>query len=146
MKLEITDFTGRHISLSPRIELYSVEDFMGQEMPGLAVVLDESDGEEREQYAVLTVSFGEFISVKNSAYIDTNNCRFAEQLLDQGIAESTSFTKESGFCTYPLWVFKEDFLKEVGGENYQKYAQAYDEYFESKMVSEDETEYGEMSM
>ena len=55
----------------------------------------------------LTVSFGEFIGLKDSAYIDTNNCRFAQQLLDQGIAVDTGLRKSSGFCEYPLWGFQE---------------------------------------
>lgn len=144
MTLEIKDYFGKPVSLTPRVGLYEVYDFMGKEMPGLAILLDET--ESGEPYAVLTVSFGEFISVKNSAYIDTNNCRFADQLLDQGIAEPTSFTKQSGFCTYPLWVFKEEFLQEIGGESYQKYSQAYDDYFDSISESEEEIEYDEMSM
>ena len=96
--LKIKDFFGEEVTLQPRLELYSVTDFMGKEMPGLAVVLDQlgRTPEETEQYAVLTVSFGEFIRVltvsfgefirvKNSAYIDTNNCYFAQQILEQGV-------------------------------------------------------------
>ena len=70
MILEITDYFGTPVKLQPRVELYSVRDFMGREMPGLAIVLDEVMGEpdEMEPYATLTVSFGEFIGLKNSAY------------------------------------------------------------------------------
>ena len=99
-------------------------------LPGLAIVLNEvgSTPDEAEEYAVLTVSFGDFLSLKNGAYIDTNNCYFADQLLRQGIAEDTGFSRHSGFCQYPLWRFKEEFLKEIGGENYQEYLRRYDEY------------------
>ena len=120
------------MQLQPSVGLYTVSDFMGQELPGLAILLDEVDpdtGEVLEPYTVLTVSFGEFISVKDSAYIDTNNCYFADQLLSQGIAENTGLYKTSGFCRYPLWVFKEEFLQEIGGEAYQQYATAYDNYY-----------------
>lgn len=41
MILEITDYFGAPVKLQPRVELYSVRDFMGREMPGLAIVLDE---------------------------------------------------------------------------------------------------------
>ena len=128
--LKITDYFGDPVTLRPRIELYSVTDFMGMELPGLAIVLDKVGDSpiDLEQYAFLTVSFGEHISIKNSAYIDTNNCPFAEQLLEQGIAEPTGFYKTSGYCRYPLWVFKEEFLQTVGGENYQEYAKIYDQY------------------
>lgn len=37
--LKIKDFFGEEVTLQPRLELYSVTDFMGKEMPGLAVVL-----------------------------------------------------------------------------------------------------------
>lgn len=130
MTLEITDIFGSRVKLQPRVELYSVCDFMGQEMPGLAVVLDEVTGEPDglEQYATLTVSFGEFIGLRDCAYIDTNNCYFAQQLLDQGIAVDTGLRKSSGFCEYPLWAFKEGFLEEIGGEHYAEYTRCYDAY------------------
>ena len=66
--LTITDPLGNELKLRPRLELYSVNDFMGQEKYGLAIVLD-TVSEEPEQYAVLTKSFGEFIGMKDCAYI-----------------------------------------------------------------------------
>ena len=33
--------------------------------------------DEKEQFAILTKSFEEFIGLKNSAYVDINNCPFA---------------------------------------------------------------------
>ena len=131
MMLTITDCFGQRVSLNPRVELYRVHDFMGAKMPGLAIALytvGTDAVEDEELYAVLTVSFGEFIGLQNAAYIDTNNCYFAQQLLEQGIAKDTGLTKRSGFCEYPLWVFKESFLREIGGENYRRYAKAYEEY------------------
>ena len=52
MILTITDWAGDRISLEPRVELYSVRDFMGKELPGLAIVLDEvsSTPEEAEEF------------------------------------------------------------------------------------------------
>lgn len=125
--LTITDPLGNEQKLRPRLELYSVNDFMGEAKYGLAIVLDTVayPPEEVEQYAVLTASFGEFIGLKDCAYIDVNNCPFADQLLAQGIAESTPYTKQSGFCTYPLWHFKGDFLKDIGASNYEKYSAGY---------------------
>ena len=55
----------------------------------------------------------------------------------------TGLYKESGFCSYPLWTFDETVLKETGGEKYERYARAYDEYMESSFIgmmgAEDET-------
>ena len=126
----ITNFLGEKIELALSVGLYTVEDFMGESLPGLAIVMDQVNTEngEKEPCGLLTVSFGEFISLKNCAYIDTNNCPFAEQLLEQGIAQPTGYHKESGFCSYPLWQFNEDFLKSAGAENYHEYSEAYDKY------------------
>lgn len=68
---------------------------------------------------------------------------FAPQLLNRGFAKDTGLYKESGFCSYPLWTFEETVLKETGGEKYERYARAYDEYMESSFIgmmgAEDET-------
>lgn len=129
MQFNIKDYFGSQVTVEPSVELYSVRDFMGKELPGLAVELNEVDSDGiKTPYTMLTTSFGEFISIKNVAYIDTNNCPFAEQLLEQGIAQPTGLTKSSGFCQYPLWIFNEDFLKEHGGESYQKYYDEFDSY------------------
>ena len=146
MKYEITDFYGRALSVSPRLGLYSVEDYMGNKLPGIAVILDDvTDPSEPEQYAVLTVSFGEFIGMKNCAYIDTNNCDFAQQLLDKGLASDTGFYKASGFCKYPLWQFEEGTLREIDNEVYQKYSDAYDGYMAS-MYNDEQDEDGIQEM
>ena len=83
MTFEIKDYFETPVILEPRVELYTVYDFMGQELPGLAIVLDMpiQGADEKEQFAILTKSFGEFIGLKNSAYVDMNNCPFAPQLL-----------------------------------------------------------------
>lgn len=40
------------------------------------------------------------------AYIDTNNCPWAEEFLkENGIAEFTGRTRRSGYCVYPLYKF-----------------------------------------
>ena len=146
MLFEITEYyTGGKIWLKPRTELYDTRDYMGRHMLGLAIVLDEVDQKENvtEQYAVLTVSFGEFLPMKNCAYIDANNCPFAPQLLAKGIAQDTGYSKISGFCKYPLWVFKEDFLKEIGGEKYEQYSEQFDAYMRGD-VQEDNVKMNEM--
>ena len=131
--LQITDSDGISYTLVPTLGLYSTEDFMGREMPGLAIDLDIYVGPDRPPvpYTRLTVNFGEFISIPNSAYVDINDYPFpiADQLLAQGIAEQTAFTKTSGHCTYPLWTFKKDFLKKIGAEEYQEYVRAYKQYY-----------------
>lgn len=141
MELKVKDTDGKTLTLQPSVGLYRVEDFMGKEMPGLAVILTDVHDEFNEY--ILTVSFGEFIGAKNCAYIDTNNCWFTDQLLNEGngaIAVDTGLTKSSGFCTYPLWKFKEEFLKEIGGNAYQTYSDSYDQYMKSIGYEENESE------
>ena len=129
MTFEIKDYFETPVILEPRVELYTVYDFMGKELPGLAIVLDMpiQGADEKEQFA----------------YVDINNCPFAPQLLNRGFAKDTGLYKESGFCSYPLWTFEETVLKETGGEKYERYARAYDEYMESSFIgmmgAEDET-------
>ncbi len=135
MNYQITTFTGEKRLIKPRLELYSQKAFMNEDMPGIAIMIDDvTAGEhEAEPYCDLTTSFGEFIGMKNCAYIDTNNCDFADQLLQAGIAKDTGFYKASGFCTYPLWVFDEQFLRSCGEENYEKYSSRFDEYMKDTL-------------
>lgn len=122
-KFKITDCFGDTVELTAQFELYDVVDFMGQPKVMMAILLNDEEG----PYADLTVSFGEFIGIPNAMYVDTNNCYFADQLLKTGIAKDTGFTKKSGFCSYPLWLFDEEFLKTIGGEKYQEYIKQYQE-------------------
>ena len=118
----------------PKLSLYAVHDFVGKEMPGLAIDLfDVTNGSEPIQYCSLTTSFGEFIGMKNCAYIDANNCVFCDQLLVQGIAVATQFSKKSGFCEYPLWLFEENTLREMEEDAYEIYNSAYEKYMADKM-------------
>lgn len=134
MDYKIKDFYGRELMVQPRLALYSVRDFAGKEMPGLAITLiDVTDSNDPTDYCDLTVSFGEFIGMKNCAYIDTNNCDFADQLLKQGMATKTQFTKRSGFCEYPLWMFEEKDLREMDEAAYETYCLEYDKYMAEKM-------------
>ena len=138
MNYQITTFTGEKRLIKPRLELYSQKAFMNEDMPGIAIMIDDvTAGEhEAEPYCDLTTSFGEWIGMKNCAYIDSNNCDFTAQLLEQGMAKPTGFTKHSGFCEYPLWEFDEQTLKDMGAENYEKYNTAYEQYM-SEFSSED---------
>ena len=139
MKFKIKDFYDRVLDVSPRLGLYTVSDFMGKELPALAVMLDDvTDSSNPEPYSMLTVSFGEFIGMKNCAYIDANNCDFANQLCEQGLATDTGLYKTSGFCQYPLWQFSEETLREMDNDVYQQYSDAYDEYMESMYGDEQE--------
>lgn len=53
MTFEIKDYFETPVILEPRVELYTVYDFMGKELPGLAIVLDMpiQGADEKEQFA-----------------------------------------------------------------------------------------------
>lgn len=86
-----------------RVALYKAE----YEMGGLAIEMITDEGED---FATLTVNLGGGIG-ENEAFIDTNNCSWAEEFLKKNkIARPTGETRCSGFCTYPLYRFDEKVL------------------------------------
>lgn len=131
-KLEIIDSFGDTIVVEPELDLYTLYDFMENKMPGLAIELYSYDEDGfREPYATLTVNLGEFFGIKDCAYIDTNNNSFTAQLLNMGFCQDTGLTKQSGFCTYPLWKFDNAFLKAIDVHGlYDTYEKKFDKYME----------------
>ena len=63
--------------------------------------------ENDEPYAVVSVNLLESDCIpKTMAFIDINNCKWAEKFLTENeIATPTGEFGESGFCTYPLYDF-----------------------------------------
>ena len=123
----INDSFGE-VELHPKLDLIEVKDFMGETHHNLYIGFDYYEDGEKLPYADFTVSFGEYIGMKNCAYVDTNNCRFADAILKTGIATDTNLTKQSGFWEYPLWIFKPEFLSDIGKEKYEIYSKEYDKY------------------
>lgn len=124
-------FMGSQVTLIPKIFLSTVPDFSGNEQKNIGISFDWEGEYGLEPFAVLTKNFGKFLALKNAAYVDTNNCPFAKELLTQGIAVDTGAIKQSGFCEYPLWEFNEDFLKSVDKTVYEEYANSFDTYMKS---------------
>ena len=59
--------------------------------------------EDGKQLAIITVNLGDLLE-RNMAYIDTNNCPWAENfLIDNDFGLPTGEYKVSGFCIYPLY-------------------------------------------
>lgn len=74
----------------------------------LAILLAGSNGD----YDVISTNF-DFLGIKGAAYVDVNNFPDIEDLLlKTGIAEKTPLTKQSGFVTYPLYIFNMEILRE----------------------------------
>lgn len=82
----------------------------------LAVILIEASAP-WSPFATITVNlsgFFEGLQDDTHAYIDTNNCPWAEEFLqDNGIAKPyKGWTGQSGFCTYPMYEFDLDSIWE----------------------------------
>jgi len=78
---------------------------------GLAVIANTPEG---ECFAVLTVNISDRVLSSMSAFVDTNNCPWAEKfLIENNIAVPTGITETSGFCTYPLYLFDLSKLEEI---------------------------------
>lgn len=77
----------------------------------LAVLMVANPDGYWEEYATLTVNLG--FGTKRMAYLDTNNCPWVEQFLNEnGLADATGIEQRSGHCTYPLYEFTEKFFDE----------------------------------
>lgn len=60
-------------------------------------------------FATLTVNLSDPRQNDTLAFVDTNNCPWAEEFLaDNHIAENTGISMPSGFCMYPLYKFNKE--------------------------------------
>ena len=77
----------------------------------LAVVLIDEDG---ELFDTITVNLDNVFQSENKAFIDTNNCQYAEKFIEKyHLGEYDGINQGSGFCYYPLYVFNTDKLEEL---------------------------------
>lgn len=103
-----------------------------------------------EEYSVITVNLPgpsgepEFIGMKNSAYMDINNCPqlceavLKEKFKGRPVATNTGFTRRSGFVEYPLYQFDEEWLRSIP-VTYGS-SKSYEEYEAQYVEDEDECE------
>lgn len=100
------------------------------------MALQAYDAHDGEPYCVLTVNLGSdagdgHILRPGVTFIDTNNCPFAEDFLEQIGAEpylddnNNVITKGSGFCEYPAYRFSKDILREMDEDGYDRYVEEY---------------------
>lgn len=68
-----------------------------------------------EPYCNITVNFAERLAEANSAYLDTNNgdMNLFRVMVKEGYISPLYSAMESGFCTYPLYEFSQEFLDNV---------------------------------
>lgn len=145
-EVEYTDMFENKHTVIPKLELYSACDILtGEKRPLIAIQLYSVNEEmEKEPFAMLTVNFGEYICIHNAAYIDTNNLgsKITDWLEKIGAGHKTNFTKQSGFCKYPLFVFNDEFLSKIedNGQNLAKYNESFEKYTHTFLGFEPEDE------
>lgn len=124
-----------------------------EKLYGLALtlkpVIDAAEMEEEElmeladDECVVTVNLGEFISLKNCAYIDSNNTpkEFIDALEQADIIQPIGVTATSGFVRYPLYSFSDTFIQQQDNNpEYQEYSEAFNEYLRRYCAEHDEME------
>lgn len=135
---------GEKKIIVPELGLYVADDILTNKMRyNIAIQLYSKSEEGLEPWSVLTTNLGEFVSVKNAAYIDTNNngAKVIDWLVKNGFGLETPLTKHSGFCEYPLFVFDEDMLKRIDyNNNYEKYENIFNDYYKTFEGTEEELE------
>ena len=130
-KFTIKGMSNKELEITAHLELVEAMDFMNTRMHNIGIHFTFMEDGIEQPFATFTVHFGEFIGFKNCAYIDTNNCWFADEILNTGIAADTGLTKSSGYCTYPLWSFMPEFLESLDKEIYQQYSNEYEQYMKN---------------
>ena len=85
--------------------------------------LVEVDGEYPEPFADLTVNISAPCP-DYCGYVDINNCPELEGFIEKhGLGEFTGLMGNSGFCSYPLYLFDPEKLREAaleGMENFER--------------------------
>lgn len=83
--------------------------------------LIETDGEYPEPFADLTVNINAPCP-DYCGYVDTNNCPELEDFIaEHGLGEFTGMMGSSGFCSYPLYMFNVERLREVAPESMERF-------------------------
>ena len=125
-KYHIT-YQGKTYTLVPRLLLMPTIDNKMQllPMPNIRIFCVADDGS--ESFVIRTVSFGEFIGIKNTAYLDFSSSPNAEAIFQLvRIAKDTGWRRGAGKERYPLWQFDGDTLRSLDRLPYQYYSMLFE--------------------
>ena len=78
----------------------------------VGVLTWNDDYDDWEEWGDLTTNLPSTRLEYNEAFLDTNNCtpEIIIALENNGYIKDTRLKRQSGFCTYPLYEFTEEFL------------------------------------
>lgn len=83
--------------------------------------------------SVLTVNLNLIPNLAFGSFIDTNNApETLEFLKDNDFGILTEIRAQSGFCTYPLFVFDKKLVKKANPETYDTYVKTFGRLYNIK--------------
>jgi hypothetical protein len=83
---------------------------------GNGIAVELFDLKDKEPFACITVNLPDYRNASECAFIDTNNCEWAEEFLVKNkIATPTGVIGFSGFCSYPEYKFDLSKLQDERG-------------------------------
>jgi len=86
--------------------LYLVADSYADNGSLAVTVMEVNDDGTEDYFDTVTVNIPWGDAGGNRAYVDTNNCSWAEKMLSQHrFAKDTGERQRSGYCVYPLYEF-----------------------------------------
>lgn len=116
-QLELEDIFGNPLTVELEIQCYANNGCM-------YIGLIEIGGDYPEHYGDMTVNL-DGKCPDYCGYVDTNHMPQVEEFIRKNeLGEFTGLTKQSGFCTYPLYMFNVDKLREMCPEGMEYYEQS----------------------
>ena len=114
-----SEYGGKYI-VSPWIDMYGNNDnlFVG-------LYCQDKGGEYWEPFCDVTVNTVSLAYLEGA--IDTNNNgeKIVDFLETNGFGQRTPYVVKSGFCTFPIFKFDEERLKQIDPKTFAEYQKAY---------------------
>ena len=126
-RMDYTDSYGDLIKVTPVLNMYRDNDNLY-----VGLTSYDEDLEAEDNYCDLTVNVYKLPYLHSA--IDTTYSGEAKLkfLQEQGFGELTGNSLRSGFCTYPVFRFNEDKLREIDPETFKAYAKAHNVSLDAK--------------
>lgn len=133
-----TDNYGDDNNVSIRLDMYREND-------NLFIGLEEHDEEFDfwSSYCNVTVNIAVLPFLESTIESTLGGQEKINFLVQNGFGELAGYSLKSGFCTYPVFRFNADKLKETDSEFFEKYAKAHGVSLESHLPLKEQIENAE---
>lgn len=123
MKFEFeSEYGGKYI-VSPWINMYKDNDNLY-----LGLYCQDKGGEYWEPFCDVTVNTVSLAYLESAVDTNNNGAKIVDFLEANGFGQRTPYVVSSGFCTFPIFKFNEDRLKEIDPKVFTEYQKAYGQY------------------